>query len=130
MRSGRSHARLCGLNDIGDEETELRWSEREIDVCLRSDYFDEREEAKRKYELKGEIDLEVFLEEHRLTEKALVRAGLLKGKHIVSTADLSDYEVSETGKRYLREVKRHQLRMIRNKRCAALLAQVLEQRGT
>ncbi len=93
-------------------------------MCLSSEFFLERGKAIRQYALRGEVELDSFLEEHGLSEEDLFRAGLLKEKLIRSTADLSDYAVSETGRHYLREVRRYQLRMIKPKKREELLARI------
>jgi hypothetical protein len=90
-------------------------------MCLTLEFFQDREAARQRYEQRGEVELEIFLEKHGLTTESCMVAGLLQSKHRQSTVELMSYEVSDFGTKYLREVRRHQLILVRRQKGLEML---------
>jgi len=93
-------------------------------MCLTEQFFKEREKAREKYLTKGYIDLDDLFEDGRTSEDELFIVGFIQMKEEMSTAELNNWEVSEDGKRYLKEFKNPQLVLVKPGQLDALLQEI------
>ena len=90
-------------------------------MSLTHEFFIHREGELNKWERQGEIELEGFLKKNDLTVSSLIDAGLLGEKGIQSTSDIFNYQLKDTGKPYLHEMRRFQLLFVKKGKAQALL---------
>jgi len=87
---------------------------------IAEEFFEKREKKLDEYRAKGYLELEDVLQQTGISIELLIKAGLLKMKEIQSTTDLLDYQVTEKGKVYFKELKQMQLIMVLKKNQQAL----------
>lgn len=88
---------------------------------ITSGFFEKREKKLDEYRANGYLELEDVLQQTGINIEQLIKAGLLKMKEIQSTADLLDYQVTEKGRAYFKELKRMQLIVVSKKNQQALI---------
>lgn len=81
----------------------------ETERVIRREFFKQRQNRLDEYRAKGYRLLEEFMQENNISLEQLIDAGLLQMKTIQSTADVLDYEITEKGRVYLKELKQMQL---------------------
>lgn len=90
-------------------------------MCLDQRFFEERERAISRSELRGYEEIESFIERHKLSMDDLIVRGLIESDDMADTATIFCYIVMEEGKKYLAESKQHQFIAVRPGQKDALL---------
>lgn len=82
-------------------------------MSLTKVFFDKRHQAISRSERRGYEEIESFLERHELTMDDLLENDLVEHSPIVSSATIFFYSVTEEGREYLAESRRHQFIAVR-----------------
>lgn len=89
-------------------------------MSLDQRFFEERERAISRSELRGYEEIESFVERHKLSMDDLTVRGLIESER-PDTATIFCYFVTEEGKKYLAQSKHHQFIAVRPGQKDALL---------
>lgn len=91
-------------------------------MCLTAEFFEYRNKAAERWEAKGYWEAEEILENFNLTLEDLHKSGFLRLKAEVSTTDLTPYEPTSKGKKYIKYLKEAQLFLIKSEDMSHLQA--------
>lgn len=90
-------------------------------MCLEFEFFEARENKSIALAAKGCVDLEEFMEQHRISWRKLEVAGLVAKRVIRSTAELLKHDPTDIGRTYLTLHKKEDLIVIKKGKGDGLL---------
>lgn len=82
-------------------------------MSLTEDFFDKRNHAISRSERRGYEEIESFLKSHELTMNDLLENDLVERDPFVTSATIFLYTVTDEGRKYLAESRRHQFIAVR-----------------
>ena len=83
-----------------------------ISMSLIETFFAERQQTQDRYQDKDYYLLDDFLQQTGISVEQLTTMGFLEPKPMYSTADLYNYQLSDKGKKCLKELKKNQLVLV------------------
>lgn len=98
-------------------------------MSLTHEFFIARDRALEKYHVQDYLNLDVLIDQGKINFGQLAAANLIQENAFRITAELYEFELTEKGKRYFREIQNHDLLLIKQskyRKLLSLFAQTIE----